>query len=316
MATLFEATRASVHSRDAARCRYVKSTWLGRAERRWYSAAMGSLTFKTSSACAHTSSAVATIVAPLATYASSLMDDPTPAPASIKTWCPPEANSRTPAGVRATRFSSVLISFGTPMIIVDHPFSIESNSRYCFCFFLRLDGVVRDQLLVPKTLIASEVPRQRHRRNARKEDYDVRQRATAAALHDLVADVQKYDTTDEGQVHHHDIGAKSLAQRLSKCPGARQAGDAVIEGHKHTNVQNKVVEYRGRGRRERRQQDPEHRGQRDNDCTHRGRLELLVNGGEHRWEYFVAGHRQGDSRRWQDRRLRRRHRRGYYREDH
>ncbi len=29
MATLFDATRASVHSRDAARCRYVKSTWFG-----------------------------------------------------------------------------------------------------------------------------------------------------------------------------------------------------------------------------------------------------------------------------------------------
>jgi len=31
-------------------------------------------------------------------------------------------SSRAPAGVSATRYSSVLISFGTPMIIVDHPF--------------------------------------------------------------------------------------------------------------------------------------------------------------------------------------------------
>src|SRR4029434_6122174 len=43
------------------------------------------------------------------------------APFSINTLCPRERNPATPVGVTATRFSSVLISLGTPTII---------NSRY------------------------------------------------------------------------------------------------------------------------------------------------------------------------------------------
>ena len=67
IATFFAFTRASVHSRDAARCRYVKSTWFLWAESRWYSSAIGSLTFNTRSLSAQTSSASSTMVAPLAT---------------------------------------------------------------------------------------------------------------------------------------------------------------------------------------------------------------------------------------------------------
>src|SRR3954464_834299 len=42
------------------------------------------------------------------------MAEPTPAPAWMTTSCPWSLNSRTPAGVSATRYSSVLISVGTP----------------------------------------------------------------------------------------------------------------------------------------------------------------------------------------------------------
>src|SRR4051794_9557671 len=43
------------------------------------------------------------------------MPDPSPAPACTNTWWPRSTSSRVPAGVRATRYSSVLISVGTPM---------------------------------------------------------------------------------------------------------------------------------------------------------------------------------------------------------
>src|SRR5215813_1125673 len=42
---------------------------------------------------------------------------PRPAPFSIKTLCSRETKPATPVGVTATRFSSVLISLGTPTII-------------------------------------------------------------------------------------------------------------------------------------------------------------------------------------------------------
>src|SRR4051794_22152159 len=42
------------------------------------------------------------------------MADPSPAPCCTSTSCPCSASSRTPDGVRATRYSSVLISVGTP----------------------------------------------------------------------------------------------------------------------------------------------------------------------------------------------------------
>src|SRR5487761_2212189 len=56
------------------------------------------------------------------------MDEPTPAPRSMSTRWPAPLNSRAPAGGRATRYSSVLISLGTPMIIVDHPHFLVTNS--------------------------------------------------------------------------------------------------------------------------------------------------------------------------------------------
>src|ERR1051326_6454161 len=45
------------------------------------------------------------------------MPDPTPAPRWISTVWPLRLSCSTPAGVMATRYSSGLISFGTPMII-------------------------------------------------------------------------------------------------------------------------------------------------------------------------------------------------------
>ena len=45
-----------------------------------------------------------------------ILDDPTPAPASISTVWPWLVSSRTPAGVMATRNSLSLTSVGTPMI--------------------------------------------------------------------------------------------------------------------------------------------------------------------------------------------------------
>src|SRR5881398_1530669 len=45
------------------------------------------------------------------------MPDPSPAPACTTTLWPCATSSRTPAGVRATRYSSDLISVGTPTLI-------------------------------------------------------------------------------------------------------------------------------------------------------------------------------------------------------
>src|SRR6187431_288219 len=42
------------------------------------------------------------------------MADPSPAPCCTRTSCPWSTSSRTPEGVMATRYSSVLISVGTP----------------------------------------------------------------------------------------------------------------------------------------------------------------------------------------------------------
>src|SRR4051794_28206777 len=57
------------------------------------------------------------MLAPCSTYSSSGIADPDPAPRSITTSWPRSTNSRTPAGVIATRYSSVLISHGTPILI-------------------------------------------------------------------------------------------------------------------------------------------------------------------------------------------------------
>src|ERR1700712_1919494 len=63
---------------------------------------------------ANTAAASGTIDAPCSAYSSSGIADPVPAPCWISTSWPRSTSSRTPAGVIATRYSSVLISVGTP----------------------------------------------------------------------------------------------------------------------------------------------------------------------------------------------------------
>src|SRR4051794_24052885 len=63
---------------------------------------------------ANTAAASGTIRAPWEVYSPSMIAEPSPAPAWITTSWPCSASSRTPAGVSATRYSSVLISVGTP----------------------------------------------------------------------------------------------------------------------------------------------------------------------------------------------------------
>ena len=55
--------------------------------------------------------------APCASKSASAIALPSPAPASISTSWPCSTISRTPAGVIATRYSSGLISVGTPIFI-------------------------------------------------------------------------------------------------------------------------------------------------------------------------------------------------------
>ena len=98
----------------------MKSVCSGR--RRATSSDWGSLTFRISSAASNTASASATIVAPWSRNCWSLIALPSPAPAWISTSWPREESSRTPAGVIATRYSSDLISVGTPILIAQAPF--------------------------------------------------------------------------------------------------------------------------------------------------------------------------------------------------
>src|SRR3954463_5849481 len=93
-------------------CRDVKSTSPSR--RRGYPSAIGSFTLSRSSESLQTSSAETTC-APTRTYAASGNALPMPAPVSIATSWPRLISSRAPAGVSATRYSSVLISFATPI---------------------------------------------------------------------------------------------------------------------------------------------------------------------------------------------------------
>ena len=72
---------------------------------------------QTRSADAHTSSGSSTIFAPVRTKSASGMDEPSPAPFSTRTVWPAEVSSRTPAGVMATRHSSVFTSLGIPTIM-------------------------------------------------------------------------------------------------------------------------------------------------------------------------------------------------------
>src|SRR3954452_19458422 len=63
---------------------------------------------------ANTAAASGTIRAPWDVYSESEIADPSPAPAWTTTSWSCSTSSRTPAGVSATRYSSVLISVGTP----------------------------------------------------------------------------------------------------------------------------------------------------------------------------------------------------------
>ena len=74
------ASNASVHSLEAARCRYVNSTWSRRIS--GYSGAIGSLTLRMRSPVAHTFSALGRIFAPAAANSPSVIDEPTPASVS------------------------------------------------------------------------------------------------------------------------------------------------------------------------------------------------------------------------------------------
>src|SRR6266480_5533738 len=82
-----------------------------------HSGSIGSFTLTIISALDHASPARGTSVAPAARYASSEKPDPSPAPCSTSTVWPSPTNDSTPAGTSATRFSAVLISLGTPMIM-------------------------------------------------------------------------------------------------------------------------------------------------------------------------------------------------------
>src|SRR5439155_346462 len=91
-----------------------------------HSASIGSFTLTTISAFAHTSAALGTSVPPATLYASSTNPQPTPAPCSTSTLCPSPTSDSTPAGTSATRCSAVLISFGTPAMIVGVPKEIKT----------------------------------------------------------------------------------------------------------------------------------------------------------------------------------------------
>src|SRR3954471_9750296 len=84
---------------------------------RGHSGLIGSFTFMIMSASRQTASASAPIFAPTDVYAESGNPLPSPAPFSIMTLCPAPTSASAPAGTSATRFSLVLISFGTPIFI-------------------------------------------------------------------------------------------------------------------------------------------------------------------------------------------------------
>src|SRR5256885_3742783 len=113
---------ARVRASSAAIWRYVNSTSPSR--RRAYSGSIGSFTFKSNSASPQTSSSE-TIRAPAASYAASEKELPSPAPVSTVTSCPRCPSSRAPAGVSATRYSSVLISLATPIFKAASPYLVR-----------------------------------------------------------------------------------------------------------------------------------------------------------------------------------------------
>src|SRR4051794_158771 len=66
------------------------------------------------SAAPNTDAASGRMLAPCDVYSASAIAEPSPAPACTTTSWPCSTSSRTPAGVSATRYSSVLISVGQP----------------------------------------------------------------------------------------------------------------------------------------------------------------------------------------------------------
>src|SRR3989454_1854247 len=115
IATIPDLITACVSDSDAAKWKYVNTTWPLRMH--GHSGSIGSFTLTTISALAHTSAALGTSVPPATRYASSANPEPIPAPCSTSTLCPSPTSDSTPAGTRATRCSAVLISLGTPTIM-------------------------------------------------------------------------------------------------------------------------------------------------------------------------------------------------------
>src|SRR6266550_4517037 len=114
-----------------------------------HSGSIGSFTLTTISALAHTSAAFGTSVPPAARYASSANPDPSPAPCSTSTLCPSPTSDSTPAGTSATRFSAVLISFGTPTIMISPSYVVPRHvMRVLGCHYVRR-SVVQRSLLRP-----------------------------------------------------------------------------------------------------------------------------------------------------------------------
>ena len=141
MAVVFDFCNAAATAGYAERCKYVNSV---RSDlRKPNSSAFGSLTL-TTICWLHASAAVGTIVAPAATYSASLMDAPSPALFSINTSIPSRSNSRTPSGVRETRPSKVLISLGTPRVLMLDAMNRHYACWECYClmawYFMQLAG--------------------------------------------------------------------------------------------------------------------------------------------------------------------------------
>src|SRR3954451_4786063 len=115
------------------------------------------------SASPNTAAASGRMRAPWASYCGSSIADPSPAPAWIRTSWPCSTSSRTPAGVSATRYSSVLISVGTPTFTLD-PFRRSSNELASAECEPEVDPVARGvqrppgQILDPADPVAQRMP--------------------------------------------------------------------------------------------------------------------------------------------------------------
>src|SRR5438132_13077284 len=84
-------------------------------------------------------------VAPAFWYKESSKPDPSPAFFSTSTRWPASVNARTPAGVRPTRYSLSLISFGSPMIKVSLPGQISALYLLLIPLIVANDERVFDQ---------------------------------------------------------------------------------------------------------------------------------------------------------------------------